>query len=144
MPETQEMGVQSLVQEDPLEEEMATHSLILVWEILWTEEPCGVPSMGSKRVGHDLEMESTYTHTLLSDTYHLPWQPPCSHIYSSTTSNQVPWSIYFKIFFSCGPFLKSSLNLLYYCFCFMYWIFGHKACEILAGNQHPLHWKVKP
>ena len=63
MPETQEMWVQSLVQEDPLEGEMANHSLILAWEILWTEEPVGLPSMGSKRVGHDLETEHTHTHT---------------------------------------------------------------------------------
>ena len=87
MPETQEMWVQSLVQEDPLEGEMANHSLILAWEILWTEEPVGLPSMGSKRVGHDLETEHTHTHILLSDPYRLPLQPPCSQIYSSTTSN---------------------------------------------------------
>ena len=36
-----------------LEEEMATHSSILAWEILWTEEPGGLQSMGSQRVGHD-------------------------------------------------------------------------------------------
>ena len=47
--------VRSLVQEDPLEKEMATHSNILVWEILWTEEPGVLQSMGSQRVGHDLE-----------------------------------------------------------------------------------------
>ena len=39
--------------EDPLEEEMATHSSILVWRIPWTEEPGGLQSMGSQRVGHD-------------------------------------------------------------------------------------------
>ena len=39
--------------EDPLEEGMATHSSILVWRISWTEEPGGLPSMGSHRVGHD-------------------------------------------------------------------------------------------
>ena len=38
----QEMWVQSLGQEDPLEEEMATHSSILSWEIPWTEEPGGL------------------------------------------------------------------------------------------------------
>ena len=38
-PEMQEMQVQSLGGEDPLEKEMATHSSILAWEILWTEEP---------------------------------------------------------------------------------------------------------
>ena len=42
MQEMQEMRVQSVGQEDPLEEEMATHSSILVWKILWTEEPGGL------------------------------------------------------------------------------------------------------
>ena len=45
----QKMQVQSLGQEDPLEEEMATHSSILAWEILWTEEPGGLQSMGSQK-----------------------------------------------------------------------------------------------
>jgi len=39
--------------EDPLEEEMATHSSILAWEILWTEEPGRLQPTGSQRVGHD-------------------------------------------------------------------------------------------
>ena len=38
--------------EDPLKEEMATHSSILAWKILWTEEPGGLQSMGLQRVGH--------------------------------------------------------------------------------------------
>ena len=42
MQETQEMQVQSLGQEDPLEEEMAIHSSILAWELPWTEEPGGL------------------------------------------------------------------------------------------------------
>ena len=49
--ETQEMQVGSLGQEDTLGEEMATHSSILAWEILWTEEPGMLQSMGSQRVG---------------------------------------------------------------------------------------------
>ena len=51
----QEMQVQSLGREDPLEKEMATHSSILAWRILWTEEPGGLQSVGLQRVGHDLE-----------------------------------------------------------------------------------------
>ena len=43
----QEMQVQSLGREDPLEKEMETHSSILAWEIPWTEEPGGLQSMGS-------------------------------------------------------------------------------------------------
>ena len=47
----QEMWVQSLSREDPLEKGMATHSSILAWEIPWTEEPSGLQSMGSLRIG---------------------------------------------------------------------------------------------
>ena len=42
----QKTRVQALCQEDPLEKEMATHSCILAWETLWTEEPGRLPSMG--------------------------------------------------------------------------------------------------
>ena len=48
--ETQEIGVQTLGWEDPLEKEMATDSSILDWEIPWTEEPGKLQSMGSPRV----------------------------------------------------------------------------------------------
>ena len=51
-PAMQETWVRSLGQEDPLEKEMAIHSSILVWIIPRTEEPCGLKSMGSQRVGH--------------------------------------------------------------------------------------------
>ena len=53
LPTMRETQVQSLGQEDPLEEEMATHSSILAWKIPWTEEPGRLQPMGSQRVGHD-------------------------------------------------------------------------------------------
>ena len=53
LPAMRETWVQSLGQEDPLEKEMATHSNILAWRIPWTEEPGGLQSTGSQRVGHD-------------------------------------------------------------------------------------------
>ena len=53
-PTMQETQVRSLSQEDPLEKELATHSSMLAWEIPWTEEPGGLQSVGSPRVGHDL------------------------------------------------------------------------------------------
>ena len=53
MPTRQETWVQSLGWDDPLEKGMATPSSILSWKIPWTEEPGGVQSMGSHRVGHD-------------------------------------------------------------------------------------------
>ena len=46
--------IQSLGWEDPLEEEMATHTSILAWTIPWTEEPGSLQSMGSQKVRHDL------------------------------------------------------------------------------------------
>ena len=49
----QETQVQSLSWEDPLEDEMATHSNILAWRIPWSEELGGLHSMGSHRVGHN-------------------------------------------------------------------------------------------
>ena len=48
------MQVQSLSREDALEKEIAVHSIILVLEIPWTEEPDRLQSMGCKRNGHDL------------------------------------------------------------------------------------------
>ena len=49
LPAMQEMWVQSLGQEDPLEKEMATHSSILAWGIIWREEPGGLQSMGKPK-----------------------------------------------------------------------------------------------
>ena len=50
----QETWTQSVGWEDPLEEEMATHSSIFAWRIPWTEEPVGLQSIGSQRVEHNL------------------------------------------------------------------------------------------
>ena len=52
LPAMQGMWVQFLGQEDPLEEGVATHTSIVVWEIPWTEEPGGLWSTGSQRVRH--------------------------------------------------------------------------------------------
>ena len=53
LPAMQEIQVQSLGWVDLLEKGMATHSSILAWRIPWAEEPGGLQSMGSERVGHD-------------------------------------------------------------------------------------------
>ena len=52
LPAMQETWVQSLGQEDLLQEEMATHSSVLAWKILWTEEPGRLQSIGLQPVGH--------------------------------------------------------------------------------------------
>ena len=60
----QETWVRSLGWEDPLEKGMATHSSILAWRILWTEEPGGLQSMGWQRVGYDQMTNNTCFITL--------------------------------------------------------------------------------
>ena len=67
LPGMQETRVRSLSQEDPLENEMATHSSVLAWRTAWTEEPGRLWPMGSQRVGHRWRrltptIDSYYTH----------------------------------------------------------------------------------
>ena len=49
LPAMQEMWVRAVAGEDPLEEGIATHFSVLAWEMVWTEEPSGVQSMGSQK-----------------------------------------------------------------------------------------------
>ena len=58
-----DIQIQSLGQEDPLEEGMATNSSILAWRIPWTEKTGGVQSMGLQRVGRNWVTKSASTHT---------------------------------------------------------------------------------
>ena len=79
MQEIQETQVQSLGWEDPLEKGKATHSSILAWRVLWTEESGGLQSMGSRRVGHDWATNtSTCTfivfHTAVACNHTQPWR----------------------------------------------------------------------
>ena len=69
---SQEIRVGSLGQEDILEKVMATHSSILVWRIPWTEEPDGLISMGSQRVGHDWATNTIHTTKYKTDNYQGP------------------------------------------------------------------------
>ena len=55
------MQIRSLVQEDPLEKEMATRSSVLAWEIPWTEEPGGLQTMQSQRIPYNLAAEHSST-----------------------------------------------------------------------------------
>ena len=68
LPAKQGISAWSLGQEDPLKKGMATRSSILAWRIPWTEEPGGLQSMGSQRVGHDWS-DNTHTHILGYKTF---------------------------------------------------------------------------
>ena len=82
-----ETRVRSLVWEDPLEKEMAIHSRTIAWKIPWTEEPGGLQSMGSQRVGHDwaTSLHFTSNDTREDSTHgHHQWSTPKSDwLYSS-------------------------------------------------------------
>ena len=68
LPAMQETWIRSMGQEDPLEEQMETHSGILAWRIPWTEESDGLQSTGSQRVRQD---RVTFTSLSLGLTMHL-------------------------------------------------------------------------
>ena len=98
MPSIQEIWVQSLGWEDPLEKEMATHTCILAWRAPWREEPGGLQSMGSQRVRHDWV---TNTYILFQYTF-----PPrfiigywiqFSVLYSRSLLFYYPFNIHFII-----------------------------------------------
>ena len=75
MQDTQGMRVLSLSWEDPLEEEMATSSSVLAWEIPWTEGPGGLQSMGLHRGGHDWVHTHTYSTAWWDKSMSLPRSP---------------------------------------------------------------------
>ena len=69
MQETQELKLQSLGQEGPLEKEMAAHSSILAWKIPWREEPGSLQSLGSQSRTRLSEEAHTFTHTHINGHY---------------------------------------------------------------------------
>ena len=79
MPVVQEMWVHSLGGEDPLEEEMATHSNILAWKIPWTEEPGRLQAMGSQIARHNwgAALRLQLRHQVSSSLTRNQTQDPC-------------------------------------------------------------------
>ena len=86
------MLVQSLGQEDPLEEGMATRSSIPAWRIPWTEEPGGLQSMGLQRVGHDRVTTLTYLLLQLVQLYGSTWSQ------NSFRANEIQRNFYLGFF----------------------------------------------
>ena len=84
----QEIWVWPLSQEDPLEEEMATHSSILAWEIPWTEELGGLQSMGLQRARHDGSTAQHKSNTVLQ-WINLQATPPLKQSYDQCGKSTV-------------------------------------------------------
>ena len=91
----QETRVRSLGWEDPLEEEMSTHSSILAWEIPWTEEPGRLQSLGLQKIGHNLATTHAYrVWSILAWFNRLAFPffqwAPLHKCFSSTSLNVIP------------------------------------------------------
>ena len=117
IPETQ---IWSLGPED-LEEEMATHSSILAWRIPWTEEPGGLQSMGSHRVGHDWSdwANHTWIYEVRVSVLEELWVFILNHV-KSMVNKTFQW---FEVFH-----IKVHLNQTWACIC--YWCACFLACSL--------------
>ena len=95
LPVMQKTWVQSLGQEDPLEEGMATHPSILPWEIPQTEDPGELQSMGSQRVRHNW-LPKTFHAYKLKFVYFFPVNLSCVHFLTSpaTKAQEGPGKIF--------------------------------------------------
>ena len=126
MEETQETQVWSLDREDPLEKEMATHSIILAWRIPRPEEPGGLWSMGSQRVGHNW-VTNTFSFTnvvnYISVTYlFYNWKFLPHHLPHLFYSSLYAISLWQPLVFSLH---------LWICFCFV--------CSIISFLKNSTH-----
>ena len=108
LPGLQETWIQSLGWEDPVEKRMATHSSILAWRNPWTEEPGGIQSMGSQRVGPDWVTNTSYSYCRMnlfmnsSVTFNM-YIDSQSHYHNHTDLSIK------KISLCCSLIIKSSL-----------------------------------
>ena len=132
------MRVQSLGPEDPLEEGIATHSSILAWRILWTEEPGRLQSMGSQRVGHDLETKQQKKRIYLKSPFSvnllLVWEVGLQIPVASTCTNSDLF-LYLSPHFSETAMFSLQLLSLYYCPESLGNQRAHQICFIFLRNQ---------
>ena len=92
LPAMQETRVWFLGGEDPLEKEMAAHSSTLAWKIPWMEEPGGLQSMGSQRIGHDWVTSLSFLSFRVKGIH---WGLEKSHIHMHThTQDEIAWDLW--------------------------------------------------
>ena len=121
-----ETWVQSLGWEDPLEKEMATHSSILAWRIPRTEEPCGLQTKGSQRVGHDW---ATTIHTV---SYRSWFMPTSRASVITILQDRLPHPLLYSISLTWCPAPHSQKLLLYPFLC---WRCVHTSVEYLLFSR---------
>ena len=96
-----EMQVQSLVQEDPLESEMATHSSILAWKTPWTEEPGRLQPMTLQRVGHDLAWARWWSLLILTQSFFKIWNVSHEFACHPCAGAMLIFSVSFQYYHMC-------------------------------------------
>ena len=145
MQETQEMQVRPLGWEDPLEEEMATHSRMLAWEIPWTEGAWWATVHRAAKIWTQLNMHThTHTHTALLITIFGSFQ-----VLQTLPTPQRWW-----VYLSAAPFSLFSvlhqISLAFGGICLrssllnISWVnILPSACFVLRGHQHPGHWRSR-
>ena len=117
MQEVEEIQVQSLGWEDPLEKGMASHSSILAWRILWTEEPGRLQFMGLPRVRHDWSNLACTCGSESTESYPLDCQGSPFSSLSSSHSRHEPLPL--------RPGSKINVVLNHWTLAYCYWAIGH-------------------
>ena len=122
LPAVQEIRIQSLGWEDPLEKEMETHSSIVAWRFPWREEPGRLQSTGSQRVGYDWLVN---TQRSFSSTISYPLAPPVSNSYCLYTWCQPLYASHGTVLLYCSRYCTRKLKTFYFCACsfFIYYLY---------------------
>ena len=93
-------------------------------------EPCGSKITADGDCSYEIKTLAPWKKSYDQPRQHIKKQR--YYFANKGLSNQIIIFSFFGFFFWCGPFLKSLLNLLHYCFCFMFWVSGHVASGILV------------
>ena len=157
LPAMQETWDQSLGWEDPLEKEMATHSSVLAWRIPWTEEPGGLQSMGSPRVGCDWVTNTFQLYLQLGDSSsslsHVPMAHLLTHLIPLVFSELLLYARLFQIAGAqiCSARFSPTSALIYEDIWLFCWIFTlrtaqnlkREVCRVKSLKQHSVGsgWK---
>ena len=123
----QEMWVQSLGREDPLEKGMATHSSIFAWRIPWTEEPGGLQSIGSQKVRHELKRLGTHAQAWVRErpqtkVKHNPGGKAWTQSQFKSRAKSIKWSNHLP---PCGYKLRMDIT---------------SSKQVTASQSMGIHW----
>ena len=135
LPAMQETQVPSLGRENPLEKEMATHSSILAWRIPWTEEPGGLQSTGSQRVGHNWATSLSLSFFPLTSSIGITSEKAMAP-HSSTLAWKIPWTEETGRLQSMGSLSRARLSDFTFTFHF------HALEKEMATHSSILAWRI--